>query len=136
MRKILIIFTLSILLLTSNLFSQSQWNVAMFMTKLTRLFQIVLLSGMLFSHIEIASAQSTGGNSTTFYVPNSAGTLWTVFDFDNSSGFNPLNTMADESNSRNVDDHWKILFTMTPKFSRDIPKHLDSSQIAYWCNSH
>ena len=33
----------------------------MFRTKLTRLFQIVLLSGMLLSHIEIASAQSTGG---------------------------------------------------------------------------
>ena len=33
----------------------------MFRTKLTRLFQIVILSGMLFSHIEIASAQSTGG---------------------------------------------------------------------------
>ena len=34
----------------------------MFRTKLTRLFQIVLLSGMLLSHIEIASAQSTGGS--------------------------------------------------------------------------
>ena len=33
----------------------------MFLKKLTRLFQIVLLSGMLLSHIEIASAQSTGG---------------------------------------------------------------------------
>jgi len=33
----------------------------MFRTKLTRLFQIVLLSGMFLSHIEIASAQSTGG---------------------------------------------------------------------------
>ncbi len=33
----------------------------MFRTKLTRLFQIVLLSGILLSHIEIASAQSTGG---------------------------------------------------------------------------
>ena len=33
----------------------------MFRTKLTRLFQIVLLSGMLLSHIEVASAQSTGG---------------------------------------------------------------------------
>ena len=33
----------------------------MFRTKLTRLFQIILLSGMLLSHIEIASAQSTGG---------------------------------------------------------------------------
>ena len=44
-------------------------------------------------------------NSTIFYVPNSAGNLWTVFDFDNSSGFNSLNTMGDESNARNVDDH-------------------------------
>ena len=33
----------------------------MFLKKLTRLFQIVLLSGMLLSHIEIASAQSNGG---------------------------------------------------------------------------
>ena len=33
----------------------------MFRTKLTRLFQIVLLSGMMLSHIEVASAQSTGG---------------------------------------------------------------------------
>ena len=33
----------------------------MFRTKLTRLFQIVLLSGMMFIHIEIASGQSTGG---------------------------------------------------------------------------
>ncbi len=33
----------------------------MFLKKLTRLFQIVLLSGMLPSHIEIASAQFTGG---------------------------------------------------------------------------
>jgi hypothetical protein len=32
-----------------------------FLKKLTRLFQIVLLSGMLLSHIEIASAQSNGG---------------------------------------------------------------------------
>jgi len=44
-------------------------------------------------------------NSTIFYVPNSAGNLWTVFDFDNSSGFNSLNTMSDESNARNVDNH-------------------------------
>ena len=33
----------------------------MFRIKLTRLFQIVLLSVMLLSHIEIASAESTGG---------------------------------------------------------------------------
>ena len=44
-------------------------------------------------------------NSTTFYVPNSAGDLWTVFDFDNSSGFTPLNTMGSESRPSNVDDH-------------------------------
>ena len=42
---------------------------------------------------------------TTFYVPREAGNLWTVFDFDNSSGFNPLNTMADESSYLSVDDH-------------------------------
>jgi len=32
-----------------------------FLTKLTRLFQIVLLSGILLSHIKIASEQFTGG---------------------------------------------------------------------------
>jgi hypothetical protein len=42
---------------------------------------------------------------TTFYVPREAGNLWTIFDFDNSSGFNPLNTMADESSYTSVDDH-------------------------------
>ena len=42
---------------------------------------------------------------TTFYVPKEAGNLWTIFDFDNSSGFNPLNIMADESSYLNVDDH-------------------------------
>ena len=44
-------------------------------------------------------------NSNTFYLPNSAGNLWTVFDFDNSSGFNSLNTTADESDPKKVDDH-------------------------------
>ena len=42
---------------------------------------------------------------TTFYVPREAGNLWTVFDFDNSSGFNPLNIMDDESNPYRVDNH-------------------------------
>jgi len=42
---------------------------------------------------------------TTFYVPREAGNLWTIFDFDNSSGFNPLNTMADESSYKSVDNH-------------------------------
>ena len=44
-------------------------------------------------------------NSTIFYVPNSAGNLWTVFDFDNSSGFNALNTMDDEKRVKKVDNH-------------------------------
>ena len=44
-------------------------------------------------------------NSTTFYVPNSPGNLWTVFDFDNSSGFNALNTMDDERKTKKVDNH-------------------------------
>ena len=44
-------------------------------------------------------------NSNTFYLPNSAGNLWTVFDFDNSSGFNSLNTIADESDPKKVNDH-------------------------------
>ncbi len=42
---------------------------------------------------------------TTFYVPREAGNLWTVFDFDNSSGFSALNIMDDESNPFRVDDH-------------------------------
>ncbi|MAD81321.1 MAG: hypothetical protein CL912_00005, partial [Deltaproteobacteria bacterium] len=42
---------------------------------------------------------------TIFYVPREAGNLWTVFDFDNSSGFSALNIMADESSSKKVDDH-------------------------------
>ena len=42
---------------------------------------------------------------TTFYVPKEAGNLWTIFDFDNSSGFNALNIMADESSYLSVDDH-------------------------------
>jgi hypothetical protein len=40
-----------------------------------------------------------------FDVPNSAGDLWTVFDFNISSGFNTLFTMDTEANQANVDDH-------------------------------
>ena len=40
-----------------------------------------------------------------FDVPNSAGDLWTVFDYNKSSGFSTLNTMASEGTSGNVDDH-------------------------------
>ena len=42
---------------------------------------------------------------TTFYVPREAGSLWTIFDFDNSSGFSVLNIIDDESSSKKVDDH-------------------------------
>ena len=42
---------------------------------------------------------------TTFYVPREAGNLWTVFDFDNSSGFSVLNTMDDETSPYRVDNH-------------------------------
>ena len=42
---------------------------------------------------------------TNFYPPSTAGDLWTVFDFDNSSGFTPLNTMSSESDAKKVDDH-------------------------------
>ena len=44
-------------------------------------------------------------NVTTFYPPSTAGDLWSVFDFDNSSGFTPLNTMSTQSNPLNVDNH-------------------------------
>ena len=44
-------------------------------------------------------------DSTNFDVPNSAGDLWTVFDFNISSGFNTLNTMSSEGTPGSVDDH-------------------------------
>ena len=44
-------------------------------------------------------------NSTNFDVPNTAGDLWTVFDFNISSGFSTLNTMASEATDSDVDDH-------------------------------
>jgi hypothetical protein len=44
-------------------------------------------------------------NSTNFDVPNTAGDLWTVFDFNISSGFSALNTMGSEATDGNVDDH-------------------------------
>ena len=40
-----------------------------------------------------------------FDVPNSAGDLWTVFDYNISSGFSTLNTMDSERYGRNVDDY-------------------------------
>ena len=44
-------------------------------------------------------------NVTSFYPPSTAGDLWTVFDFDNSSGFTPLNTMSSEGTAGNIDNH-------------------------------
>ena len=35
---------------------------------------------------------------TTYNVPNNNGSLWTVFTFDNSSGFNAINQLSDHSN--------------------------------------
>jgi hypothetical protein len=40
-----------------------------------------------------------------FFVPNTAGDLWTVFDYNKSSGFNVLNTMSVEDTPGDVDDH-------------------------------
>ncbi|MBG56545.1 MAG: hypothetical protein CL935_05430 [Deltaproteobacteria bacterium] len=45
-------------------------------------------------------------NSYNFYVPNRVGNLWTVFDFDNVSGFTQINTMSNEaSTDSNVDNY-------------------------------
>jgi len=43
--------------------------------------------------------------SRTFNVPSTAGSLWTVFDYNKDSGFSALNTMADENEAGDVDDH-------------------------------
>ena len=43
--------------------------------------------------------------SKIFYPPNSAGNLWTIFDYNKDSGFSTLNTMADENTQGDVDDH-------------------------------
>jgi hypothetical protein len=40
-----------------------------------------------------------------FDVPSTAGDLWTVFDYNKSTGFSTLNTMSSEGNDSNVDDH-------------------------------
>ena len=40
--------------------------------------------------------------ATTFNVPNDNGSLWTVFTFDISSGFNAVNGMSDQSSYSNI----------------------------------
>ena len=44
-------------------------------------------------------------NPTTFNVPSGDGDLWTVFDFNTSSGLTEVGTMGSEATSGNVDDH-------------------------------
>ncbi len=43
--------------------------------------------------------------SYNFDVPKRAGNLWTVFDFDNSTGFTQINNMSNESTVKSIDDH-------------------------------
>ena len=43
--------------------------------------------------------------SYNFDVPRRNGNLWTVFDFDNSTGFTQLNIMGTEAIVKSVDDH-------------------------------
>ncbi|MDE0793749.1 MAG: hypothetical protein OSB08_08915, partial [SAR324 cluster bacterium] len=40
-----------------------------------------------------------------FDVPSTAGDLWTVFDYNKSTGFSTLNTMGSEGTAAAVDDH-------------------------------
>jgi hypothetical protein len=40
--------------------------------------------------------------TTTYNVPNSAGSLWTVFTFDSSSGFTAVNGMSDQLSASNI----------------------------------
>ena len=44
-------------------------------------------------------------NPTTFNVPSGDGDLWTVFDFNTSSGLTEVGTMGSEATPGNVDDH-------------------------------
>ena len=44
-------------------------------------------------------------NPTTFNVPSGNGDLWTVFDFNTSSGLTEVGTMGSEASSGKVDDH-------------------------------
>jgi len=40
--------------------------------------------------------------TTTYNVPNNAGSLWTVFTFDSSSGFTAVNGMSDQLSASNI----------------------------------
>jgi len=57
---------------------------------------------------------SLSGGLTKFKAPNMAGNLWTVFEFDNSSGVTRIRTVGSESSSANVDNHGSSLDTTRP----------------------
>jgi hypothetical protein len=48
---------------------------------------------------------SLSGGLTKFKAPNMAGDLWTVFDFDISSGLTRIRTVGSEEYDEDVDDH-------------------------------
>jgi len=48
---------------------------------------------------------SLSGGLTKFKAPNKPGDLWTVFEFNNSSGVTRIRTVGSESSSANVDSH-------------------------------
>ena len=48
---------------------------------------------------------SLSGGLTKFKAPNMAGDLWTVFDFDISSGLTRIRTVGSEEEEEDVDDH-------------------------------
>jgi sugar lactone lactonase YvrE len=48
---------------------------------------------------------SLSGGYKQFKAPNMPGDLWTVFEFDNSSGVTRIRTVGSESSSSNVDSH-------------------------------
>jgi len=48
---------------------------------------------------------SLSGGLTKFKAPNKPGDLWTVFEFNNSSGVKRIRTVGSETSSANVDNH-------------------------------
>ena len=48
---------------------------------------------------------SLSGGLTKFKAPNMAGDLWTVFEFNSSSGVTRIRTVGSETSSANVDSH-------------------------------
>jgi sugar lactone lactonase YvrE len=48
---------------------------------------------------------SLSGGLTKFKAPNKPGDLWTVFEFNNSSGVTRIRTVGSETSSANVDSH-------------------------------